>query len=179
MEDDGTIAPSNQPQAHALRCGPVFRFLACAILTFLLFLIPPAFVIFISNPRRAWLLVPELVLLIWAFGYAANASELKRRLRFHLSTVIIMMFAAGVLIGANVSAECVASMNTDSSLVRGFGWPLTFTVPLISVDPRSTIVDFLRNLMRLEANTFIALSFVVAVAFFSESLIRRREARKP
>jgi hypothetical protein len=107
-------------------------------------------------------------------------SETKKKRRFwsvHLSTAVLLMFAAGASIWAN-------TLERGTYLTNYRGWPLpavetrldTGIHPPLWSGPRyyePTISAF-----GIGIDSLVAIGTLVAVAFVSEWLIRRRETRR-
>lgn len=109
--------------------------------------------------------------------------------QIHLSTAIVMMFVAGVLIWANVRNEFIIEVEPRTSQIiriRGFGWP--WNAMLSSDEPywkgkredRVWVLSENRLIIKKFFTADIAVAFAIlfGVAFCSEYLIRRRAARK-
>jgi hypothetical protein len=109
--------------------------------------------------------------------------------RFHLLTLVLMALAAGTFLGANMR-ERLGDRKVGEW--RCYGWPfdvaevrgvITFSIsgepdPIIAdpFDPVAFGPQY--NGANIALNCMMALSVLAAVAFVSEFLIRRREARK-
>ena len=116
--------------------------------------------------------------------------------RFHLLTLVLMMFAAGVFLWANVrDSAAPAGLN---GTWRGFPFPMFSEMhPRIPFGNDSNVLLWRHDLyfnigpIRFEyhdngwcyglvvINALIGVVVLAAVACVSESLIRRREGRKP
>jgi hypothetical protein len=102
----------------------------------------------------------------------------RRWFRFHLMTAVLMMVAAGGLIGQNaVIRETVE----EYRIVNGFGWPFIFRPTFIREfdDPNPERYGYDLNLWHLSLNTLLLVSILLCVALISESILRRREGRRP
>ena len=104
--------------------------------------------------------------------------------RFHLLTAMLMMFAAGGFVWVNTLPESYDliydsksdSYSIDSSEkpdydVRCYGWPTSF-LAITEFDKTFLPKPFALDLLALAGG-------MAGVAFLSESLLRRRDSRKP
>jgi hypothetical protein len=119
--------------------------------------------------------------------------------QFHLSTAVILMFAAGILMAVNYHA-CTIPTEDNRIYFVAHGWPLVAYQDLhlhelldMSQDvvggrsprqaeaiPFSKIcrIDIGWNRRGIVTNLFVAIVILITGVFASEWLIRRREARK-
>jgi hypothetical protein len=114
--------------------------------------------------------------------------------RFHLLTAVLMMFAAGGVIGVNTCERVFReyqtmpdSANSESRLLRtqlwGMGWPFCYFQTRATVVRHKGDWDLGPNhepieKMPLAGDIIIGVGIVIALAFVSEFLLRRREGRK-
>jgi hypothetical protein len=113
---------------------------------------------------------------------------MKRRwFQIHLSTAIVMMFVAGGLLWINLkepSDEPVFEKDVNY-VIHGRGWPLpTCRIVVVAGEsPRKAFLSAQRHGNEHESilliDAAIALTIVWMTGMGLESIIRRREARKP
>ena len=99
------------------------------------------------------------------------------RFKFHLLTAVMMMVTAGAVLGLNIR---------DRDGMRG--WPCDMSYPLIVRDSEEGTIEIAEQTARphrmqfnptgLLADVLVAIAILAAIAFVSESILRRREARK-
>jgi hypothetical protein len=101
--------------------------------------------------------------------------------RFHLLTLVLMTFAAGGMIGVSI-----CDRSTENSNWELYGWPFVTAERWVNYEHTGPerLHEPDEHRLRLKPAGFAAESvltiFIIAsVAFVSEYLIRRREARKP
>ena len=112
--------------------------------------------------------------------------ELSRKhFQIHLSTAIVMMFVAGVLIWANVR---VRNANWQSQAFRYarveivvHGWPWDAYIKFVQLKSENRMIhdtygDGL-NIVNALFNLMVSIAILFMAWFVSESLIRRRAAR--
>jgi hypothetical protein len=132
------------------------------------------------------------------------ANETKKRSRFpvHLSTAIVMMFVAGVLLWANVQERALSFQSgqeafsfsfieyfstrrpyrifaSDQALYnKEYGWPVTAALSLVHASSERSTADIHQNRMlsysRAVLNLAVALGILFVVWYLSEWWIRRR-----
>ena len=102
----------------------------------------------------------------------------RRWFQIHLSTAVVVMVLASILIFVNVT-ERTASWEIgrmlDFSIRRDAvvrGWPIPFQVRLI-VENREDF-DILVKILRVTLNAVIGVIILIVTAIFLEYLIRRR-----
>jgi hypothetical protein len=117
--------------------------------------------------------------------------EMPERFQIHLSTAIVMMFMAGVLIWANVRSQIMffnkhleAGIQSADAVFEYRGWPYTVWNSLVDKDnlryegvvrrygPASITYK------NAGKNAALAIATLFAVGFLSEWLIHRRASRK-
>ena len=110
--------------------------------------------------------------------------------RFHLLTAVLMMFAAGAMIWPNFVPNLqfqYVHYKYKSKFARYYGWPASFAWhsyaavitddgKIVKGEARPMELNWIPGLI-IDAAFYAAV--LGGIAYFSESLIRRREARKP
>jgi hypothetical protein len=118
----------------------------------------------------------------------AQASR-RRWFEIHLVTAIVMQFAVGGLLWANLCGR-FPDMPENSFLIHPtlYGWPVTgaernYPKPVFDVGEGSVSDElsegFSYSVTGIVSDAVVALVIVAFVSLFCEALIRRREARKP
>ncbi|MEI6234561.1 MAG: hypothetical protein WCT04_16020 [Planctomycetota bacterium] len=121
-----------------------------------------------------------------------SESPPRKRFQIHLSTAIVMMFVAGGLIWANVSAGC-KSMGmrlripgpSEFYLGKIYGWPFEFKTgeglwtPMKPPYPKLDIVDVdVVNYGMAGIDAVVAILILSVIWYLCEWQIRRRLAQK-
>jgi hypothetical protein len=92
-------------------------------------------------------------------------------LQIHLSTAIVMMFAAGPLIWANVRNYTSASVRSFYGQDLELGWPFKFYIGAGGN-------DLVESAYLIITDALVAMVFVLSIAVVWEWLNRGRAARK-
>jgi len=109
----------------------------------------------------------------------------RKRFQVHLSTAIVLMFVAGMLIWGNV-ARSLEDGYGDMGLFWShytYGWPIvSLSETEVFSETRGTIkqnwTSYSPNYLHISIDLIIALVILFVVWFGCECLIRRRAARK-
>jgi len=103
-----------------------------------------------------------------------------RRFRVHLSTAIVLMLAAGVLLWANFSHRTDFSFDEAGNfLVYSHGWPCHVKRASAPFNSMATDVTIDERILwsSVAVNVAVALVILFACGFACEWRIRRREAK--
>jgi hypothetical protein len=122
--------------------------------------------------------------------------------QIHLSTAIVMMFVAGGMLFVNIRIQREftvverSSSKTTVNFYDGWGWPLLYdsrgsfafssgSGSAVETNLLSQVLEFHDECPRVFSiaaaiiDGLVGLVSMALIVFFSEAMIRRREARKP
>ena len=101
----------------------------------------------------------------------------RRCFRFRLLTLMLMTVAAGGMVQADVVPTKIIVSGEKSGVLLRYGWP--FVGLEIITNLSGSVETHYSNISFIGLDAVLTALVLAVVALVSESLIRRREARKP
>ena len=107
-----------------------------------------------------------------------------KRFQIHLSTAIVLMIAAGIVLWANTGGRASPNIKGYSGggwLEQRYGWPSEAARTYLPVEGGEWSIETSDTVWRIQGvaiDLAVALVILFAVGFVCERLIRRRAAQK-